>query len=36
MMKDGVKGQADVGSLATRGDRAVTVMVWSGFIPRSM
>jgi xylan 1,4-beta-xylosidase len=29
MMETGVKGQADVGSFATRGDRAVSVMVWN-------
>jgi xylan 1,4-beta-xylosidase len=29
MMETGVKGQADIGSLATRGDRTVTVMVWN-------
>jgi len=29
MMETGVKGQADVGSFATRGGRAVSVMVWN-------
>jgi xylan 1,4-beta-xylosidase len=29
MMETGVKGQADVGSFATRGERAVSVMVWN-------
>ncbi|MCC6539013.1 MAG: beta-xylosidase [Bryobacterales bacterium] len=29
MQKDGVRGQADIGSLASRTDRAVSVMVWN-------